>query len=311
MRYIGALLASALLCLALFAGLKVLLVHRLAVPTMGWRGAVETWPMDILWVGSSHTRQSYNVRLLDHQTDEGCYLLAYSGLDPVNIEVLLSHYFKTRQQKPKLLVLESYSAMISRRPDLSDTALFFDAPPRVKLALISAYVQSHPGAHGWKDVFSLVVNRDNELWLTYPINSRLLRGRYFKGMPIAKELVGVNSESFRKFDLRIDPEPRPEQTRAIINLIQLARANAVPLVFVETPMPSSVERSEVVARNKKTLRELITSNGARYIDGAVGFPCDGPENFSDSNHLSAKGRDLFTTRIVAELRSLGLLVPHE
>jgi hypothetical protein len=47
----------------------------------------------------------------------------------------------------------------------------------------------------------------------------------------------------------------------------------------------------------------VTNRGLPYIDGNEGFPIDDPSLFSDSNHLSSKGRDEFTARIAVTIKA--------
>jgi hypothetical protein len=43
-----------------------------------------------------------------------------------------------------------------------------------------------------------------------------------------------------------------------------------------------------------------------YIDGYDGFPLDDASLFADTNHLSTKGRGVFTEKVAERLRKLDL-----
>jgi hypothetical protein len=85
--------------------------------------------------------------------------------------------------------------------------------------------------------------------------------------------------------------------------MDLAGSHHIALIFVDTPMPAPVSSNPVIRSFRNEFHDIVTARGLPYVDGNQGFPVDDPSLFSDSNHLSSKGREEFTARIAVPLKA--------
>jgi hypothetical protein len=141
MRYLLAVVTMSVVVLASLAGLRFATSHYFAPQQSGVRGLAVNSPVDILFIGSSHTRQSYDARLLEQKTGKKVFLVAYNGLDLVNMVPVLRRVLAT-EAKPKLLVVEAYGAILGRPHAVQDSRLYFEADPKLKRALLAEFVDS-------------------------------------------------------------------------------------------------------------------------------------------------------------------------
>ena len=307
MKILAITLAAALLLLTLLVGLKVCFEDRLAPTTSGIHGELRLPKVDVLLLGSSHTRQGYDAHLIEQQTGRTVFALGYDGLDPVNMLPILKILLADASRRPSLLVLEANSASLARRPDIEEPRLFFDAPPAMKLALARTYLESHHGLDAYLDVWTLAANRGSELILAWPLVHSAIDRLSYHGSYIHKVADGYPSELFAGLRIPIaGSTPDPLQLKALDQLFSLAAAYHVPLLLADPPMAAPVEAQPEVRTLQGTIRSLAVHDGIAYYQGADGFPITEPALFHDSNHLSTAGRTLYSERFAAMLKTLDL-----
>src|SRR4051794_30940285 len=88
-RYFACIVIVPALLLATWVAFKYRFEHRFAPRNMGYQGLLAHPETKILFVGSSHTRQSYDIRLIEQTIGKSSYLLSYNGLDMNEIQLLL------------------------------------------------------------------------------------------------------------------------------------------------------------------------------------------------------------------------------
>jgi hypothetical protein len=301
MRQILLIVTACLGLLLVLIGAKVMLEDRCAPLTSGIHGALKQRGVQVYLLGSSHTRQGYDIAALERLTGTKAFAVAYDGLDSAGmvplVRALLPVWDRTRAPGPRLLVLEAYSANLARIPELEEPRLFFDAPPRTKLEIARNYLQSHPHRAGaWMDLWVLAANRGTETILTYPMLDSLTNGLSYNGGYSGKTVAGFPAQ----FSHLAIPMPRrvanPVQVAALAELVSLAKQHQVAVMLVEPPMPAPVEAQAPIQALQRQFRELAEEQGVVYVQGADGFSTDDPAMFSDSNHLSTAGREAYTAR---------------
>ena len=303
MRYLAWVVTISIVVLAGLIGLRFAGSHYFAPEQSGVRGLAMNAPVDVLFIGSSHTRQSYDVRLMEQKTGKKVFLVAYNGLDPVNMVPVLKRVL-AESEKPKLLVVEAYGAILGRPHAVQDSRLFFEADPRLKSELLAEFLKPPRGfdrqtLERHLDAFALLVNRNNEAIVAYPLNRILLPNLSYHGAYADKFVPGLTEEQFRKLRVPLDGKVSadPEQRAALREIVRLVRAAKVPIVFAESPLPGPVAALPVMRGLKASLKRALAEEQVAYFDGEEGFPLDDPTLFADSNHLSTKGRALFTERV--------------
>ncbi len=302
MRYLLTVTVVSIAVLAALTGLRFVGSQYFAPTESGVHGLATHSPVDVLFIGSSHTRQSYDARLMEEKTGKKVFLVAYNGMDPVSMVPVLKTMFSGKD-KPKLCVVEAYGAILGRPHVVQDSRLYFEAGPRLKAELFQEVLRPPRTLEKHLDAFSLLVNRNNEAIVAYPLNRLLLPNLSYRGAYADKFVPGLPEDQFRKLRVPLEGEvgADPEQRSALREVVRLARAADVPIVFVESPMPGPVAELPVMRGLKTTLKQALAEEGVTYYDGEEGFPLDDASLFADSNHLSTKGRALFTERVAAWL----------
>jgi hypothetical protein len=64
-------------------------------------------------------------------------------------------------------------------------------------------------------------------------------------------------------------------------------------------LPGPVASLPIMHGLKATMKRALAEEGVEYFDGEADFPLTDPSLFADSNHLSTKGRALYTERVAA------------
>jgi hypothetical protein len=266
----------------------------------GYPGYLAAPPPDLLLIGSSHTRQSYNIPAIESATGRSAYILAYGSLDLNYMDLLLQDLLRQPERRPKIVVLEAYSAKLARQPDVGDYRLFYDAPPRLKFRLMANYLHHHSGISAWMDLFDLVINRGTDQILTAPLNSRILCNLSYKGGYRNKVVQGITEDEFRSLHAEIAGSyPDKAQLAALRDIIELCRRDHIRLVLAESPMPAPISSKPEIQRLKRDFREEAQANHLPYLDGDAAFPTSDPSLFADAGHLSTAGRDRYTANLIA------------
>jgi len=301
LKLVGAGL-GVLLCLVT---LKFFTEHRLTSKNTGLEGALAQPQLNLLLIGSSHTRKSYDVRLLEQATgNPSLFLISYDGIDLTSIAQMLETMADTPGKCPRHVVVEAYAAMLGRRPDLDDPRYFAEAPPRLKMEILRTYVAGRSIRTGLLDSFDLIVNRGNDEIVAFPFYEWAQNFDSYKGGRSAFTFPGLTPEQFSRLTAGIyAASPNPYQVAALGRIFDLANSHHIALLFVDTPMPAPVSSNPTIQTLKKDFRRMVTARGFPYIDGDQGFPIDDPSLFSDNNHLSSEGRDEFTARIAVPIKA--------
>ena len=301
MRQILLIVTACVGLLLVLIGAKVMLEDRCAPLTSGIHGALGQRGVQVYLLGSSHTRQGYDIATLERLTGTKDFAVAYDGLDPAGmvplVRALLPVWDRTRPTGPRLLVLEAYSANLARIPELEEPRLFFDAPPRTKLEIARNYLKSHPHRAGaWLDLLVLATNRGTETILTYPMLDSLTNRFSYNGGYRGKTVAGFPGQ-FSQLAIQM---PRrvadPVQVAAMAELVSLAKQHGVAVMLVEPPMPAPVEAQPGIQAMQRQFRKLAAELAVVYVQGADGFSTNDAAMFADSNHLSTAGREAYTAR---------------
>jgi hypothetical protein len=289
-----------LLCIAT---LKFFNENRLAPSNIGLGGVVSRPKLDLLFIGSSHTRKSIDMKVVERITGiNNSFQVSYDGADLTVMSQIIDYLSTEPDHCPQYLVVEAYSAFLAREPILQDPRYFSDAPPPLKMAIIRSYLSEQRGLSSVLDIFALVVNRGNDEILSYPIYAQALKLGSYKGGRANFYFPGTSREAFTKLkaDLKTDTA-NPAQLRALGHILEVTRDHNIQLIFVDPPLPEPVSTDAGIQKLKSDFINILSARHVSYIDGDRGFAIDDPTLFSDL-HLSSRGRDEFTPRISEKLR---------
>jgi hypothetical protein len=306
MRRLLQIVAASAALLFVLVSTKVLLEDRCAPLTSGIHGALQQRDVQVFLLGSSHTRQGYDMAELEKLTGSKDFAVAYDGLDLAGmvplVRALLYDWERQTPHGPRLLVVEAYSANLARAPELEEPRLFFDAPPHTKLEIARNYLREHPHQAGaWRDLWVLAANRGTEIILTYPFLHALMERLSYRGGYEGKTVAGFPA-GFSQMRVPVAGEaPNTDQVAALTAIVAMAKQHGVTVLLVEPPMPASVEAEPHIRALQAQFRRLAAEQGVPFTQGAENFPTDDPALFADSNHLSTAGREIYTQRFAAVL----------
>jgi len=293
---------SALLLLALLVSLKFRFEHHLAPATSGLQGELHHARLNIVLLGSSHTRQGYDAMEIERTTRKSAFVVGYDGLDFVSMLPLVNAMLADPARRPDMLVVEANRVLLTRQPGIEEPRVFFDAPPATKWALVRQYLRTHSGHQAYLDMWTLASNRGSELILSYPFVYHAIDSLSYNGSYIHKTMPGLPPEVLPTLRIPLNSSKvNIDEMNALQEIIKLARSSGVKLVLADPPMPASVEAQPEMVTLEQAFRSLADTAKVPLYEGADGFPVTDPALFSDSNHLSTAGRDLYTQRFTAAL----------
>lgn len=100
--YLAKLALAAFAILFCVVTLKFFTEHKLAPSNFGLGGALAQPRLDLLLIGSSHTRKSYDMRLLEKETGvDDSFQISYDGTDLTLTSQILD-YLAARPELPPL-----------------------------------------------------------------------------------------------------------------------------------------------------------------------------------------------------------------
>jgi hypothetical protein len=293
---------ASFLLLFLLVWAKFQFEHYCAPTTSGIQGELRQPHTDILLIGSSHTRQGYDAAALERATAKQAFIIAYDGLDPVNMVPLVKMLLQDPARRPTLLVVEVNAENLERAPEIEEPRLFFDAPPAMKRVLIRDYLLTHHGVHAYLDMWTLAANRGSELLLTWPLVHRTIDSLSYHGSYSGRKVSGMSAQDFSSLRIPIDgSNANPDQAAALRQIALIAAASHVQLLFADPPMPAPSEAQPEIVALQNQLRALAAAENVPFYEGADSFPTNDPALFHDSNHLSTAGRALYTQEFAQAL----------
>lgn len=286
-----------------FVSAKFFWSHQLGPATSGFHGLAREREVAYLFLGSSLTRQSYDIGLIERETGKNAYAMAYNGLGPRYQRLIVEHLCQCHAPTIRRLIVEA-TPLLSLGGELYDVRLYLDAPPSLKWKILE-YV-----THSWSDwgkAYEVLVLSSNDAIFSHPFTGRFLDGLSYKGGYVNKVMPAISRETF---DALAEPALLPgarspsdidiDSLRGIQD--QLTRCG-IEETYVEPPIPAIRRASPNYLAAKSALRGALASLGARLID----FPLDEFDAmdyrmFGDAVHLSSEGRARYSAIIARRIK---------
>lgn len=243
-----------------------------------------------LYIGSSMFGKGLNPQLLD----EDSWILAYNGTQPVLIAWMLDELL-SRGLTIDTLYVDLYAYSAAAEPALSDNRIFLDLTPDKTASLIRSVYGSNASLPVW---WEALVSANNESLLTWPVYSRLVNANYLNGGRL-QDFEGSTKAALQQAGVYgISEEIHPAQEAAWRHIAETAQRNGIRLFWVETPKYCLTMENKGYRAVMDKLNALAESCGVTVLSDFPGIS-DDPACFIDAIHLSAKGRDLFTSSLVS------------
>lgn len=253
--------------------------------------------IDYLFVGSSMFRRGLSVNVLEENLGERVFILAYRGYQPVTMEEGIKYLLKN-DVKIRNLLVDMYSYSLVVFPSISDKRLLWDMDFATKRSVYDRIMKANPMS--WLERYNYFIRANNEYMLTYPVSSKLIRERYYKGGAV-EFVQGMDPDNLPVMEggfLKLPSEINQYQKEAIINLINIAEKNSIKLLFVETPKYIDVANNAKYKTIMKKYANILNEQEATYILASeVDFNNSNSGYFNDFIHLSGAGQLLYTKNL--------------
>lgn len=277
--------------------------------TYGMPALIEQKQIDNLFIGSSMFRQGIDIHTLENKSACSNWILAYNGNQPVleyfQLENLINHNMKIKNLYIDMYVYSAWEA-----PEINDEKLFLEIGISEKWKLWDIINTASPGLK-FEAFWRMFVSSNNELLLTWPINSIIINKQFHQGGTLINTSGASSDELAISSVPEISEEMHPTQKYYLKKLIQLAKEHSINIIFVETPKYQVVGNDASYLSAMKMYADFLESEqvpfiltentwSSQYADNGVSYyPFDiyDADYFMDSIHLSSLGRKTFTSAI--------------
>jgi hypothetical protein len=250
---------------------------------------------DLLFIGSSMTRQSYDTKLLNENLGL-VYLVAYNGNQPCLI-LEEWRFLLARGVSWKKYYIEFYPQTSAVAPSISDLRIFLDSDLDLKLKYIR--LLSLGRQLTFAEYYELFVTSNIELISTFLISKPLIDSLSYNGGYIGKMERGSDLESLdRESELIVltTKEMDPNQKKCWADLFTFARSKSLEMEIWESPKYRAVGVHSHYTSIRNQMLEMTKRAGIPYR--SLPFAVDDPSLFRDPIHLSTKGREIFTREVL-------------
>jgi hypothetical protein len=268
--------------------------------TAGLQGLLAEKKFDILFIGSSLTRQSYDIGLIEREHHLKAYALAYNGMSPLMAKKNLTYAIESGDVHLRTVVVEAYPYKLYAQPYLiEDARLFNSFPSKLKFEVLKEMYDSDLDLG---QIFNLVVCADNESIVSAPMTYKLIEKLSYNGGYVNKNVPGLAAFATDK-ELYETSNIYRQQFEAYTDIIALCKRHNIRVIFVEPFVPYYVQNGTNYNSAKTLLRNLFAASGAPFIENrSVAMNNHDVSLFADFIHLSTKGRELWSREI---LRTIG------
>lgn len=272
------------------------------IPALINKGRVEN-----LYIGSSMFRQGLDIHILNEDTESDNYILSYNGNQPSS-EYYQLKYLLDHDVKIENLYIDMYVYSAWKNPEISDEKIFMEIDTAEKWnlwKLIRGYSDT-PVESFWR----IFVNSNNELLLTWPIMAPILNSQFYNGGTL-RETAPVSYETLMKSSVApLNGEMNTIQQEYLSKIIEVAHANDINIIFIETPKFETVALNPSYVEAMEEYIELLEDKEVDYIlSGALAeqvkgvplavyeFDSSNAEYYMDTIHLSGGGRRTFSEKV--------------
>lgn len=289
--------------------LKFFFSSTLSSSTTGIKGYQSQPSVDILFVGSSLTRQSYDIRSLDSLTHQNTYLLAYNGLSPVFAHALLQNAWQNPALVPKVLVMEAYPYKSVVPTKLMDVRMINDGNYKLKMNLL--HILHQQTTLSFVDYFYLLA-QNNETLISYPFTGKYYENLSYKGAYQNKYVMGLSNDAYAAIQDPLAQEMGPNYPIALDKnacaahqkIVALCNKKGVKCIYLVPPISQKVADMPSWKQAKNLMMPFLKDSikPTLIIDNpAFQFDYSQPQHYNDGLHLSTAGRAAFSLELGKKL----------
>lgn len=315
------LLVSIIFC-SLFVFTKSMIQQKLMVKAnFGVSHSASIKDMDLLLIGSSMFRQGIDIGTITGE-EQNCYLLAYNGNQPY-FEYKEMENFYEKGGKVKVLVIDMYAYSLTSMVKLSDVRILLDLNIKSQLEILKNMKEY--GDADSETSYKMIVQANNELFLTWPISFPLINKQYKNGGKTSYKAGKTEEALSRLKPIQASTEINDKQLESLKLLINLCHEHNTKVIFVETPKYIRIYNinNDYLAIMKKYIKVLNNENvnicihrntaeKLSIIDNEqiiiYDFNNYHADNYSDLIHLSYNGRMAFSRILNEMLKSINIIL---
>ncbi len=250
--------------------------------------------IDVMFFGSSHVFQDINPAVLWDENGVASYVLGGS------IQPLWNTYYYINEalkyQKPKVLVVELYRACESREYIQDERVVVNTFGMKMSFDKVNA-IKASIDKSNWNDYilqYPIYHSRYNDLKESDFDNTLItVDGKDFKGYVPAETII--HYEELKNISTITEKKELPKKNKEyLLKIINLSKANNIPLLFIVSPYPSISDKEQMYYNECQRIAE---ENNIPYINFNLKYNELGlsPMNdFADVSHLNLRGSYKYT-----------------
>ncbi len=298
--------AAFVIALALIL-LKNEYARLLPASTYGMQAAIRKGSIDNLFIGSSMFRQGLDIDVLEEELPGSTYILSYNGNQPALMAMELA-YMLENGLEIKNLYIDLYPYTAAADPWISDTKILLDTDLTFKAQTWQLMQESTDADFG--DFYEFFVTANNEQLLTYPLNNKIVSSQFRDGGSLLRQPGKTREELYALELLGSRDGVNAAQAEGYRKIAELAEEYGLNLFFLETP---KYERMYADADYQKLYRETLSivqelqdgwngdGNFRILCAEELAFDTSEAGNYQDLIHLSAEGRESYTSMLCKRL----------
>lgn len=311
-RGVGRILVFFVFLVAIAYGIQLGVSAGLRKITTSKFGAINAWTSgnvnsEVIINGSSRALVHYDPRIIAKATGLTAYNLGMNGIQiDVQAGILDAYLAKNRAPSVILQNLESFSLEATKPGEIYDPGVYL--PYLSNNALYQALHEIDPQVWKWRRIplYGYAVPDMRFTWALGVMRWFGVQGPqdYFDGFNPRYEQWGQDFENFRKsvpngVSYRIEAKGLVSLERCL----QLAQEKGSVMILIFAPEYVEMQRLE---KNRgeifRHFRELAGKYGTEFWDYSD-FPlCSNRDFFYNSQHLNAKGAEIFSEDVARRLR---------
>jgi hypothetical protein len=254
-----------------------------------------TGPVDILFMGSSHTYRGFDMRIF-RAAGYTCFNLGSSGQSPLQTEVLFDRYIE--QLDPQLIILDilptNYNSL-SIEPCID----FLSNSKIGKNEILMSLKYKNISIVNTL-LFAMFKSTFREERTNTIISNR--KEKYIAGGYVEKtEDIPFKP---RTEAIKLEWPPPSAQWEAFIRFVSKVRSRGIELVLVQTPVTRTWQYGPT---DQAKLEETFAPWGTAFINMSAALPGSEPDLFYDGNHMRHTSVERFNTMFLDSLAARNLL----
>ncbi len=275
-------------------------------------GAINAWMSgnvntQVIINGSSRALVHYDPRIISRETGLSAYNLGANGVQ-IDVQAGILDAYLARNQAPKIIIqnLEAFSFEATKSGEIYDPGIYMphlDSPE-----LYRALLAIDHDVWKWRHIplYGYAVADMRFTWARGIAGLFGIQGRqdYFDGFNPRFKDWSQDFENFRKgASSGVEYKVESKGREALVRCLELARTKGALMILVYSPEYVEMQHLE---KNRGEIflhfRELAEKYGAEFWDYSDSPLCSNRDFFYNSQHLNARGAELFSEDVARRLR---------